>query len=165
MKSVDYRHPDEDGRIPLSASEYEAVKAIYGAVNSFELYHKRLEKRCRSSPNLWRDIRLMRWLSMNVLERVCRTIPVKKLKQMLRELKNTYCEVRVKGASTNEEDEYVYLKRDDLFVLCKSATEMTCFGCQKSRLEAKKECPLYGIIQGLFNYEFEGNECPFSEGL
>lgn len=165
MSSIDYRKTDEDGRIPLSYEEYEAIRTIYGAINALELYHGKLEKRCRTSKNLWRDLRLLHWLSTNVLQRICFTIPVKKLKQMLKELNNMICEVKVKGASTSNDDEYIYANRETIIELCKMATELNCFCCYKTHDEAKK-CTLYKMITGMYNYELgEFNECPFSEGL
>lgn len=166
MACDEYRQADADGKIQLSYREYNAIRTIYGAVNAFELYHGQLERRARGVKGLWRDLRLLRWLSKSVLERILKTVPVKKLKQMKAELDNTICEVKVRSISNPKRSELMCIERETVLNICKAATEMNCFCCDKTQAEAKKNCQLYKDIQSVFNYEFEKTEqCPFSDGV
>lgn len=166
MMRNEYRQSDSDGRIPLSYREYNALRTVFGAVNAFEQYSSQLERRARGVKNLWRDMQLLRWMASSVMERLLKTVPAKKLKQIRNELEETVCEVKVRGISGSKAKEYFYVEQQTLIDLCRFATELNCFGCQKSHEEAKRNCKLYKDIQSVFNYEFEECEnCLFAEGI
>ena len=167
MAAKEYREKDASGRIPLSAREYAAIRAIYGSVNVLANYHSELERRCRGFKNGWRDLRCLVVLSEKLLYKVLKTVPVKKLMQMKKELDNTVCEVKVQGVSGRTNDGFMYVSEDAIVSLCEAATEVHCFGCTKTHKEAKRKCPIYKSIQNVFNYDFdtpESGKCPLSEG-
>lgn len=154
---------DESGRIPLSSREYTALRAIFGSFNALELYHKELERRCKTWKGGWRDLRLLCVLSRKIMEKVLQTIPHNKLVAIRKELQNTICEVKVKGVTGSSGDACIYVSEPALVRLTEDATEMKCFGCEKTQKEAKKSCQLYKDIQATFHYEFENcGDCPFS---
>lgn len=164
MKS-EYRKRDENGRIPLSFNEYEAMKTIFSAFNAVALYHGRLERRCKEYSGGWRDMRLLVKLSEKVMEGLLMTVPLKKLVQIRKELENSYCVLRTKGASGVDSDGFMYVREQTINELCQAATEY-CFACEKTHKQAKSGCRLYANIQSICNFEFEDcDECPFSHGL
>lgn len=166
MKSDDYRRRDEDGRIPLSNKEYTAIRAIFGAVNALELYHHDLENRSRSIKDGWRDLRCLVKLAENVMQRMLKTVPFKKLVQIQKELNNTVCIIKVKGVSGQKSEGIVCVSEEALIALCSAAMKMNCFGCSKSRKEAEKNCEIYKRIQEVLSYELddlESGACPLSE--
>lgn len=162
---ADYRKKDEDGRLALSFSEYEGLRTIIGAMNALTLYHQRLEKRCRSYRNGWRDLRCLTKLSEKVLLNVLETVPTKRLLALKRELENCYCETKVRGAATNGKDDFMLVERKNLLKVCEFAVSVNCVGCDKTHKQAKHDCALYKSIQELFNYDFDQHDsCPFSDG-
>ena len=163
--NVEYRQPDADGRIALSGREYTALRAIYGAVNVLEVYHGELERRCRGIKYGWRDLRCLLKLSERVLDKILETVPIKKLMQMRVDLDNTVCEVKTKGITGQSKGDCIYVPDSVLIDLCKAATNVACFGCDRSHEDARRHCQLYKDIQAVFPYEFDkGGTCPFAEG-
>lgn len=160
----EYRQKDADGRIPLSYREYSALRGIFSAVNALTIYHKELERRTKGYKNGWRDLRCLVSLSEKVMEDVLKTIPRKKLLQIRRDLDNTVCELKPRGIVNHKEDGFFCVSENTLIELCEAATELNCFGCEKSNKEANKDCKLYKIIQSVFNYEFEESDhCPMAD--
>lgn len=164
--STEYRKQDEDGRVALSSREYSAIRAIWGAVNALNLYHGELERRCKSYKNGWRDLRCLVKLSEKVMHQTLSTVPRKKLLQMRKELDNTICEIKTRGISGCKDDGFMYVSEDTIINLCKAATDINCFGCEKTHSEARKSCQLYKDIQSIFNYDFdECKSCPLAGGV
>jgi len=163
---IEYRKADKDGRVPLSQREYYAIRAIYGAVNALSGSHGELERRTRTYANGWRDLRLLVKLSEKVLRDVLKTVPIAKLKQMQKELDNTFCEVKTRGVVGATEG-YTYIDEKALTRICLDAMEINCFGCTIKHDAAKHNCQLYRDIQAVFNYDFDSEEsgiCPLAEG-
>lgn len=161
----DYRKIDQNGKLPLSGKEYEVIRSVYGAVSAFSLCNERLKERAGMVKNLWRDLRLLQALSNSVLIRLLETIPANKLRQMQKDLDNTISIVKVKGVSGKKTDGYMYVSEEAIIDLCKAATKMTCFGCEKTHSEARKTCQLYKEIKEIFAYEFDDYEiCPLNGG-
>ena len=164
-----FQQADSDGRYPISYREYEAIRNVFGAVNSFVEHSGELERRCKQSKNLWRDMRLLCWLSEDVLTRILSTVPIKRLGQISEELKHTHVRVEVDGVVGRNYQRYMYVEQEALIDLCRKAVDVNCFGCEKTHKEAKRKCQLYKDIQSMFNYEFDEfskgeNSCPFCDG-
>lgn len=160
----EYRSADIEGKIPLSHDEYKALRTIFGAYNALMLYHDRLERRCRGYKDGWRDLRCLVAMSEKVMHQVLATIPAKKLLQIRKELDNTICEIKVKLVSGKAADGFMYVDEDALIRICKAATDINCFGCEKTHKQARHNCQLYKDIQSFFNYEFKDcGKCPFSD--
>lgn len=159
---VDYKAKDSDGRTPLSAREYEALKNIFVAFNALTLHHKELERRCKSYKNGWRNLRLLVKYSDIVMQSVLNTIPTKKLIQIEKELKNTVCILKTQGVTGIDADGYMYVPENAMIDLCDTITGIVCFGCEKTHKEARRHCDTYKKIQQIFGYEFdECGSCPF----
>lgn len=162
----EYRQPDADGRIPLSQAEYEAIRTIYGAVNSLTVYHGDLERRCSGIKNGWRDLRCLVALSTKVLSEILRTVPVKKLRQMRKDLQNTICIVKTKGVTGEPRDGFMYVEEDTIVRLAEAAAGVQCFGCDRCQQDAKQNCQLFKDVQSILNYELAEKDgpCQFSQG-
>ena len=102
---TEYRQADADGRIALSSREYKALRALFGAVNVLAAYGGELERRARGIKYGWRDLRCLQANADRLTQKFLATVPAKKLVQIQQELKNTYCELQLKGeAKTIEND-------------------------------------------------------------
>lgn len=162
--SKEYRQADADGRIPLSAREYVAIRAIFAAIDSLTREHEQLERRAKGVKNCWRDLRLLVVLAEKVLNELLKTVPTKKLLQMQKDLKNTVCRIETRGAVGHKEDGFMFVPEDSAIKLCQMAMKLNCFGCDKTHKEAKRECEMYKAIQDIFVYQFDDfNDCPFSD--
>lgn len=162
----EYRKADADGRINLTYKEYDALRTVFGAFNALTMYSDRLERRCKSFKNGWRDMRLLCVLAEKIMNNLLQTIPTKKLLQIREELKHSYCIIKVEGAAGITNNPCMYIRQETLIDICKAAVDINCFGCDKTQQQAKRECKLYGEIQECFGYEFDKTEdCPFADGI
>lgn len=155
-------HADTDGRYPLSTREYTALRLLFAAVHAFS--DTELKERCGLIPGAWRDMRCVHTLSDKLLTNLLDTIPAKKLLALKRELQNTYCEIKIKGASNTTENDCVYVSHQAIVRLIDRAMQMECIFCEKTCAECKK-CALFQDIAACFPYEITDSSdslCPFA---
>lgn len=158
-----WKQADEEGRYPLSHREYQAIRALFGSQNSLINAQKDLENRIRVIPDGWRDFRLVYSVLEKLLTKLLRTVPSQKLLSMKRELKDTYCEVKVKGAAgqTLEGDLLRVVPQQDLETVVNAAMDFRCFACDRCDY---KKCRLYQAINNLYHYDFpKSKTCPLSD--
>lgn len=161
---------DADGRFHLSEREYYATRQLFGAVSAFNNCAGELERRVREIPGGWRDLRLITVLSEKLLIGILRTVPLKKLAAVRRELENTEMIVQVKRTAVqHSEDEiggYTYVPQRALERITQRVVDYECFCCEKQGADAK-HCPLRRDIESTYMFEYQcpkGKECPF-QGL
>lgn len=158
--------PDKNGRYSLSGREYYALRELFAAVDGFNRNAQELEKRVRTIPNGYRDLRMLQSVSAKLMQDILETVPVKKLAQIRRELENSEMILRVKPVNPKE-NEYdynlTYVPQQALERICRKAIELECFCCEKKSREAKK-CQLRKDIQDtyMFDYPNNGKACPFA---
>ena len=157
-----WKQADEEGRYPVSHREYQAIRALFGTQNSLIFAQKDLEQRLKVVPEGWRDFRLVYSVLEKLLTRLLRTVPSQKLLSMKRELKDTYCEVKVKGAvGPLDGDLLRVVPQKDLETVVNAAMQMNCFACDRCDY---KKCALYQAIQSMYHYDFpKSHTCPLSE--
>ena len=99
MKPLDRRFmnnkPDNNGRYSLSGREYYALRELFAAVDGFNRNACELEKRVRTIPNGYRDLRMLQSVSAKLMRDILETVPVKKLAQIRRELSSSEMILRV----------------------------------------------------------------------
>ena len=156
-----WKEPDAEGRYSVSYREYQAIRALFGTQNSLIFAQKDLEQRLKVVPDGWRDFRLVYSVLEKLLTRLLKTVPSQKLLTMKRELENTYCEVKMKGAVGPVEGDLLrVVRQEDLEKIVDSAMEMNCYMCERCDY---KKCPLYQAIQGAYHYDFpKAKTCPLS---
>lgn len=161
---------DADGRFHLSEREYYATRQLFGAVSAFNNCAGELERRVREIPGGWRDLRLITVLSEKLLIGILRTVPLKKLAAVRRELENTEMIVQVKRTAVqHSEDEiggYTYVPQRALERITQRVVDYECFCCDKHGADAK-HCPLRRDIESTYMFEYPcqaKKECPF-QGL
>lgn len=156
---------DDDGRYPLSSSEYTAIRHVIAAVDACSKHYDTLSERLRLVKWGARDYKLVHAKAYKLFEKLLETIPFKKLKVMRAELDASVCEVRVNAASVNRELGYTVLDVDDLRDLANLAVESRCFLCYKSAVEGRK-CPVYKAICACLPYKPDGvsskGACPLA---
>lgn len=159
------RQPDSDGRYPLSGNEYYALREIFGIISAFETSHGYLKERAQLKPGTYRDMMLVLKKSQHVLTELLRTIPAKKLGQIMAELKHTFVnvEVRPERGVMPKQTDYVYVPAKALDDLIERVMDVECFACDKRGREIKK-CPLRSMIEDTFPYDIpepDNDGCKF----
>ena len=155
--------PDEDGRYPLNAREYEALRQLFAfdnALDRMEALHDRLKLIKTGN----RDIAMMGKVNHKLLEELLRTIPTKKLKAMRDEMKRSIVELRLKGSVTVTADDLLVAPVDAVVKIMDRAIQMDCTFCAKSAIEGRK-CDLYRALMECLPYEMAkraDGACPLS---
>lgn len=157
-----YKKPDEDGRYPLSAKEYDAIRAIFGAVYALTEMHPVLEQRCKTIKGGWRDIRLLVTVADRLMDALLLTVPRKKLRAMKRELENTVMEIKMKPAVLPNTDDYLtVVPQGAVEYVTQKALDFCCLGCEKRDY---RNCELFNSVQSLYHYDFpKAKECPLND--
>ena len=96
--------PDNNGRYSLSGREYYALRELFAAVDGFNRNACELEKRVRTIPNGYRDLRMLQSVSAKLMRDILETVPVKKLAQIRRELSSSEMILRVKPINPKENE-------------------------------------------------------------
>lgn len=159
---------DSDGRLPFSEREYYALRQLCGAFSMADNHSDELKERVRLIPNGFRDLRLIVSMSEKLITNIMKTIPLKKLKLIQRELKNTVCEVKVNRDVTGRNSEgFCYVPEQAMVRTVERVIDYTCFGCEKCGREAKK-CPVRLDIESLYPWDVvvKGDDpCPLSGAI
>ena len=154
-------------RTPLSHREYTALKQLFGILYMWNSQAPELKKRLETIPGGWRDARMIATVSDNLLRKIFRTIPFKKLGMIKKELDNTTCEVKVKYnvGHTPPGEAYTYVPQGPLERVTVKAMEEECYLCDKTGKDCLK-CPLKADIEALYMWDFpkvkDGQQCHFS---
>lgn len=158
--------PDEDGKFPLSGNEYYAVREIFAVISAFETSMDYLKDRAKLKPGTWRDMKLVSTKSQSAVGELLRTVPLKKIEQIMIELKNTFITVDVRpvrGVKPPKRPDYVYVPAAALDGLIERVMDIDCFACEKRGREIKK-CQLRALIEDTFPYaipEPDNDGCKF----
>lgn len=157
------READKDGRYPLTGREYEAMRTLWGAMNA--LQGDDLKARLQTTKDGWKALKTAEAFMQKAIEALNMTIPLNKLLTLQRELKETVCIVRLRGASYVSQRDSVFVSQPALVRLLDRAIQMDCMLCEKTRKEGAK-CRLYRDIAACFPYELENpneeDKCPFA---
>lgn len=150
-------------RVNLSGREYYTLRSLMAVVSTFEACSGDLEKRIRTIPNGYRDLRLIMATANRLFEKLLSTIPEKKLKQIQHEIKFTRLEVKVNPDYTGrKESPFTYVPQENLEWLTEKIIDMECAFCDKSCKESKK-CEIRRNIEALYHYDFpEITGCPLA---
>lgn len=167
------RKPDKDadGRFHFSQREYYATRELFGIVSTFNKCAGELERRVREIPGGWRDLRLLMSLSEKLLENILKTIPLKKLAVIRKELSSTEVIVSVRNdvarPAQTDTDGYTYVSQRALERITQRVVNFECFCCEKQGAAAKK-CQLRRDIESTYMFEYPcgaGKECPFAGAM
>ena len=158
---------ENEERPALSQREYNALKQLFGMLYFWNSQAPELKKRLDTIPGGWRDARMISTVADNLLRKLFRTIPFRKLGMIKKELDNTTCEIKVKYnvGSTPSGEAYTYVPQRPLERVTLKAMEMECFLCSKTGRECMK-CQLRKDIEDLYMWDFpkvkDGEQCHFS---
>lgn len=162
---------DADGRFHFSEREYFATRELFGIVSTFNKHAGELERRVREIPGGWRDLRLIMALSEKLMTNILKTVPIKKLSAVSRELDSTEVLVNVKNTiappAKTDTDGYTYVSQRALERITQRCVAFECFACQKKGAEIK-HCQLRKDIEETYMFEYPKvgkHECPFMGGL
>jgi hypothetical protein len=157
----------ENNRTPLGAREYYALRNLFGMVSSFEVTAKDLEKRVKSIPGGWRDMRLLTVLSEKLMKNVVETIPTKKLQLIRKELEHTVVHIDVKNnvlpKKESADNRFTYVPEGTIDRLVDIAVQTECLFCEKKGKDAK-HCQLRKDIEMTYMYDIPSDHvaCPFA---
>ena len=153
------RQPDAEGKYPLSGREYYALRQLFGIASGFETTLGDLKDRAKLTPGTWRDMKMISAVSDKAITALVRSIPTRKLQQVLKELENTVVSVEVRGGAglpVSKREPFCYAPEKSIELLIQSTLEWQCFACEKSPKQAKK-CPYRKAIDDVFPYEQPGD--------
>lgn len=150
-------------RVNLSGREYYTLRSLMAVVSTFEGCAGDLEKRVRTIPNGYRDLKLIMATADRLFEKILATIPEKKLKQIKHEIGFTRLELKVTPDYTGrKESAFIYVPQENLEWLTEKVVDMECALCDKTCKESKK-CEIRKNIEALYHYDFpETVGCPFA---
>ena len=142
-------------RTSLSKNEYYALLELFGLVNSFNQYSAVLEQHCRSTPNGWRDLRLLTSTAERLMEKILLTVPLKRLTAIQKDLHFARCELKVVPDYTveKEKDGFAYVSNNALSNVVERLVNWECMLCDKSKGNAK-QCKVLKDIQALYPWDF-----------
>lgn len=146
----------------LTPSEYYALQDYFGVVSILSTHLKHLEKRAKSIPGVWRDLRMMQTVSDRVLKKILPTIPAKKLALIHKNLKHTKISVKVDWDVTGKKDPtFVYVPEDELYRMVARVVNYECLFCEKSRADMRR-CEIRKDFEALYPYDVTGDKdtCP-----
>lgn len=151
-------------RTKLSGHEYYALRSLIGVVSTFQANETAIEKRIRTIPNGWRDLKLIESVANKLFRNILDTIPKQKLLQIQKELVNVRVEVNVIPDYTGKKkDCFTYVPQDKLEWLEDQVCSVNCDFCTKT-LEESRKCPVRKNIEGLHHYDFpEKVGCPMAQ--
>ena len=154
-------------KIPLSGREYAALQSLFAAVSNMSVLYPILEKRAKLVPDLWRDMRLVQAKTDTMLERILRTVPLNKLRQINEELAHVqlYVKVEAPGIRTRKSEGFSYTPTAVLNDLLNYVCEHECLCCDKTAKESRK-CEIRRMIEDALPHEVghpDGEHCKFSD--
>lgn len=134
---------------PISKKEYYAIQAIFGMMSELSRNLEDIKSRAQKLPGVWRDLKLCQTLLAKSQKLLLKTVPIKKLYQIQRELDNTYTRIHVGKDYSKNTDAVTYIDRDALDRIVSRAMLMHCFACTKCGREARK-CQLRQDIEDTY---------------
>lgn len=142
-------------RTPLSKNEYYALLELFGIVNSFNQCTGILERRCRTIPNGWRDMRLLISTAERLMQKLLSTVPSKKLIAIQKDMHFARCELKVMPDYTAEKDKdgFAYVPNTALSNVVERLINWECMLCDKSKAKSK-QCKTLKDIAALYPWEF-----------
>lgn len=141
-------------RIPLTGREYYALREMFGLISCYGKSLGYLEKRAKTLPGVWRDMHMISAKTERVIAALLSTVPTDKLRQIERELENTYVSVEVRRTviAQPEREMFTYVPQKPLEALIEGVLRGECMFCEKDQRESKK-CPWRKAIEATYPYE------------
>lgn len=164
------RKPDKDadGRFHFSQREYYATRELFGIVSTFNKCAGELERRVREIPRGWCDLKLIMALAEKLLGNILRTVPLKKLAVIKKELSSTEVIVSVRNdvapPAKTDTDGFTYVSQRALERITQRVVDFECFCCEKKGADAK-HCQLRRDIEATYMFDYPcpaKRECPFA---
>lgn len=150
--------PDEEGRIPISGKEYNALRCLIVALNELEKTKDVLEPRIRTLANGWRDFRLMESMMSKVCDMILETVPTKKLLALREELRNSKITLTVGWAQTPAEG-VAYVDEHAFIALLNRLISYECWNCDRKGKDVKR-CEIRNAYMNTLHYEPAPEEIP-----
>lgn len=150
---------DEDGRIPLTGREYNALRCVIVAWNELDACSEALHERLNTIPHGWRDMRLAQSLITKLKNELYETIPYRKLRGIQTEIHNSRIVLTVKGADRRIQDGVTYIDQESFVRIINRCIAMDCWCCEKRGKDVKR-CEILRLVTDILHYESDPGECP-----
>lgn len=147
------REKDADGRLPITQSEYIALRRLYGGISCLSAAEPDIKERLQSFKFGWCRWKLMLWCADWLLTSVLRTIPKKKLSVLHSELPAMKCTVFMEVAAVNLPTDHCVVPMVEMNEATKKLMELECCMCQK-RGKAAKRCETRRMLEKLVPWDF-----------
>lgn len=149
----------------LTSREYYVLRELFGLVSAFSTAQDALEKRVRSIPGGWRDMRLIQAVATRLMQNILATVPEEKLMLIRKELAHTKVRVSVERSIGTPDDGtkyFAYVPYNALERIMARVVDDECLCCDKTRDEVLR-CQLRKDIEATYPFEYpkRRGECPF----
>ena len=152
---------------PLSGKEYAALQSLFAALSSLSVTTPTLEKRARTVPGAWRDLRMMQTKCDTVMQRLLTTVPVNKLRHIRADIEHArvYVKVEAPGLNSMSTEGFSYVPTDTVNALLAYVCEHDCMLCDNTPEQART-CETRKMIEKALPHEIDaadGAHCKFSD--
>lgn len=138
--------------------DFDAILGLYAAISEVEAVGKAIEKRVRSIPGGWRDLRLAQTKMEALGGQLMQTIPPEKLRNLKRMVPQVRFRIVLGRQATNaiKGDETI-IGFDDLDVLIQAARDRCKMCADWSRGKCDR-CQLGKVMDRVLRYDRKGND-------
>ena len=118
-------------RMRLRSDETESMFALFAGLQELEKAMASMERRLRSIPNGWRDIRMLWSVQTKLIDKLMLTVPPEKLSSLKRNLRHMCYRIYMYHPVDVPDDEVV-VADDDLKALTEYAHGYACLACENN---------------------------------
>lgn len=149
-----------DKKIPImrmNTQDINALLSISAAYSTIEAVGNQMEKRIRSIPNGWRDLKCVLSLTGKMVENLVMTIPPEKLPNLRRMLPKVRFKLVLGPQATNTEKDETLIGHDDLDVLVAAARER-CKMCVDWSVGKCTRCEVGRVLDHVVSFDRNGKD-------
>ena len=138
--------------IRATSEEIESIYELYAAKTALSRAGREMERRARSIPNGWRDLRQVTGTLARLVDRIMQTVPVEKQAAIYRMLPNCHFRV-IKGIEAcNLSPDEIVLNQSEFDAIAKAAHQQ-CKLCDRQNC---KQCTLGRTFDRVLTHDRDG---------
>lgn len=147
-----------DKKIPImrmNSRDFDAILSWSAALSTVEAVGEQMEKRFRSIPNGWRDLKCIESLMGKLLEKLVLTVPPEKLPNFKRMLPKVRIKMTMGPQATCADKDERVIGYDDLDILVRNAKERCKFCADWTRGKCD-QCELGKTLDHVIAFDRNG---------
>lgn len=147
-------------KVRANAKEGDAIKILCGIFSVFQDSMPAMERRLKSIPGGWRDLKMLSAVTYKLMEKIFITMPTDQLESLRKALDSLKVSIKYSPLSSVQDGD-IAVRVEHLDVVMNAAHEGKCWFCSNNHLEARK-CKLRAVLDALsFCDEPEVNGCRY----